>query len=187
MFTANNERLNSSSSDKIPSTGCHILHIDNDHHKNAGNVGESLNLLIELTSTATPSFAYLDYIEVEYPRSLKIERQRFYFYLSPTAASEVKVDGCSESTVIWDVTEPQNAKLVAHTLSEAQPPLRLPAGYREFVAFNPAKINRSATAAGKVANRDIHGMESPDMLIISPDVYRRSHKEWPTFMLKPAD
>lgn len=174
MFTANNERLNSSSSDKIPSTGSTSYISTTTTTKNAGNVGESLNLLIELTSTATPSFAYLDYIEVEYPRSLKIDGNELYFYLSPTAASEVKVDGCSESTVIWDVTEPQNAKLVAHTLSGSTATFTAPAGYREFVAFNPAKINRSATAAGKVANQDIHGMESPDMLIISPDVYRQA-------------
>ena len=53
MFTANNERLNSSSSDKIPSTGSTSYISTTTTTKNAGNVGESLNLLIELTSTAT--------------------------------------------------------------------------------------------------------------------------------------
>lgn len=140
--------------------------------KNAGEVGEKLSLAIQYNYSGALFTAALDYIEVEYPRQLKLTDNGLHFYLSPTSASEVVVDGCSESTIIWDVTDPLSIQNVDYILDGSRATFAMPKGYHEYVAFNPSKISRVATAAGKIQNQDIHGMEAPGMIIICPDVYR---------------
>lgn len=174
MLTANNERLPSTSSDQISSGSSTTIVSVATTTKNAGNVGERLNLGIQFTCTGAINTANLNYIEVEYPRQLRLHNDELYFYLKPSRPSEARIEGCSASTVIWDVTDSERPALVDFSLSGSVASFTAPAGYREYVAFNPASIRRAASAAGRVQNQDLHGTESPDMLIIAPDVYRQA-------------
>lgn len=175
IISANGERLPSTESDKIPGVGSSDTFVAlRTSVKRAENPGDKLNLSIQYSHTGALFTAALDYIEAEYTRELRMLDNNLYFYLSPVSDSRVKVEGCNEGTVIWDVTDPVKPLQVAYTLEGSSAIFTAAAGYREYAAFNPAFSSRQAKAAGKIANQDIHGMEAPDMLIISPDSYKEA-------------
>lgn len=173
LISANDERLPATAADNINAiSGDAVLYNMTMTQKEATDVGDKLNVTIEYSSSGTLFTAALDFIEVEYQRQLKLNNDELYFYLNPNADTSVAVDNCSASTVIWDVTDPTNPLNVNYTLSGSTATFTTPAGLREYVAFNAAKISRQATGAGKVANQDIHGMDMPEMVIITPELFK---------------
>lgn len=173
IMSANGDQLPSTQSDKISGVSSTENFIaTTTTSKTVENPGEKLNLAIQYSHTGALFTAALDYIEIEYTRELKLLNGEIYFYLSPDRNSTVTVDGCSSSTVIWDVTDPLAPMLVEHSLSGNTANFTMSAGYHEFVAFNPSEIKRTVSPAGIVANQDIHAMDAPGMVIISPDIFR---------------
>lgn len=169
-MSANGSQLASSTSDKIAGVSSSDTYLAmTTTTKTVADAGEKLNLAIQYSYTGTLFTAALDYIEVTYPRTLQLSGGELYFYLSPNTASAVTLAGCSQNTVLWDITDPTKPMAVDATLNGNQLSFNTPSGYREYVAFNAAEIKRQPSPAGKVQNQDIHGDEMPDMVIISPE------------------
>lgn len=175
MMSANGNQLDATTSDKISGVASSETFIAmTTSVKRIENPGERLSLAIQYSHSGALFTAALDYIEIEYPRQLKLYNGELYFYISPQKNSTVTIEGCGSSTVIWDVTDPLSPMLVDFTLSGTSASFNVAAGYQEFVAFNPTEIRRNVTPAGKVANQDIHAMEAPDMVIITPELFRNA-------------
>lgn len=134
--------------------------------------GDRLVLGITHNHSGALFTAALNYIEVEYPRELRLHNDELYFYLSPSEASGVRLKGISESTVLWDVTDPVRPLAVNMKTEGSNAFFTTPAGYREYVAFNPLKVTRAATGAGKVRNQNLHGLDAPGLLVVSPEQFR---------------
>lgn len=119
--------------------------------------------------------ARLDYITATYMRSLRLHDGQIHFRYNCPAAEPVvfSVGGCSDSAVVWDVTEPSDPRPVEYTLSDGRAMFAPAApGLREYVVFEPAAVVAATpVSAGNVAVQDIHAMETPDMLIVSPKEY----------------
>lgn len=171
MFTANGEQLPSTDSDKIPSVSSESFLSVRSTVKRIENPTEKLNFGIRYSYSGAIFTAALDYIEVEYERRLSLEKNELYFYLNPAQASEVELTGCTENTRVWDITNPLRPTEYKLTLSGMKGTFVAPSGYHEFIAFDPLKVSRSLTGAGKVQNQDLHAMKAPDMLIVAPDQY----------------
>lgn len=139
------------------------------------DVGENLALGIEYSQTGGALFtARLDYIEVFYRRALSLDNGSLHFSVNPATRSAVKISGASDETVVWDVTNPAKPKQVSFTLNGTTALFPTTPGYAEYVAVNPSKVsasNASEYTYQTVANQDIHGMETPDMVIISLPEY----------------
>lgn len=139
------------------------------------DVGENLALGIEYSQTGGALFtARLDYIEVFYRRALSLDNGSLHFSVNPDTRSAVKISGATDETVVWDVTNPAKPKQVSFTLSGTTAVFPTSSGYAEYVAVNPSKVsasNASEYTYQTVANQDIHGMETPDMVIISLPEY----------------
>lgn len=139
------------------------------------DVGENLALGIEYSQPQGALFtARLDYIEVFYRRALSLDNGSLHFYVNPDSRSAVKISGASDETVVWDVTNPAKPKQVSFTLNGTAAVFPTASGYAEYVAVNPSKVSASNAAEytyQTVANQDIHGMETPDMVIISLPEY----------------
>lgn len=135
---------------------------------------DKLALNIGYTNSGVLFLARLDYIEVFHNRSLRLNNGQLHFYGTWSAGQTLGVDGASQSTVIYDVTDPAKPAVVTYTLRDGRALLKLERnGYREFVAFDPDRIATGKTRIGsRVANQDLHALEAPDLLIISPDEYR---------------
>ena len=138
----------------------------------ASGVGNSLNLNLSFSSSGVINMIRLDYAELEYERDLVVNQGgQLYFYFNETSTMGATLKGVSADTRIWDVTVPWQPKEVKFDFASGAATFRVDAGLREFVAFDPSKVILKPEAAGPVANQDIHAMESPDMLIITPAEY----------------
>ncbi|MDE7442112.1 MAG: type IX secretion system sortase PorU [Muribaculaceae bacterium] len=159
--------------------------------------GSALNLELTYSPAGTVGFARLDYIEVFYPRTLSLEKGTLYFYTSDSDAEAAEIEGCSADTRIWDVTDPTRPKEMEFSLSGSKASIALSSGYHEYVAFNPTGVVASAPQWQPVTNQNIHGMETPDMLIITFDEYmdaaeriadlHRNHDGMTVHVLRPED
>lgn len=175
MVSANGQRLAATNSDKIAA----VTNSDQYYNvatttKNATDVGNSLTVGIEYTQGGVVNTARLDWIEVEYNRSLRMDDGQLNFTVNPKSATAYRISGASATTMIWDITDPADVKEVKGNFNSSDNTLTIgiaDAGMREFIAFEPTV--RGATVPGRirVANQDIHAMEIPDMVIISPDAF----------------
>lgn len=166
-LTANGKQLSATSSDKMGSSDSKIV-ILTKTSKEVVDPGTSLDLGIKFNGSGTVSIAALDYIEVEYPRALNMGSGELYFYLDPIYPSQVKLEGATANTQVWDVTDVTNPILLPSNLTGNSLSFVVNSGYREYIAFDPTRISRAVLPGDKVANQNIHAMEAPGMLVVSP-------------------
>lgn len=121
--------------------------------------------------------ARLDYIKVNYQRRIELTGGEIHFYDNFNRMRSVSVGGCTAETRIWDVTDPCRPQEVEYELSGNTAHFVPTGGWREYVAFDPSSAGASVSRVGMVANQDIHSMESPDMVIISPALYMNAAKK----------
>lgn len=170
VLSANGKQLGATSDDQMTFSSTKLI-VTTLTTKDVANPGEYLDLAIKFNGAGSVSTAALDYIEVEYPRDLKMTSGELYFSLNPETASQVQIEGVGASCVVWDVTDPRNItapeiKLNGSSLSFVAQP-----GLREYVAFDPSRISRAAMPGEKISNQDIHALEAPDMLVICPQEF----------------
>lgn len=142
-----------------------------------------LSFGIDYSNTGVLFNANLDYIEVFYNRELKLNGGQLHFY-SGFRGETVRIKEVPDGLVVWDVTDPCSPKSVSYSKDGADAVFRAPTGYREYIAFDPSKAGQTVARRGSVANQDIHGMETPDMVIVAYQQYRdaaeriaRMHRE----------
>ncbi|MCH5174236.1 MAG: hypothetical protein J1D85_08550, partial [Bacteroidales bacterium] len=166
VLKANGTALPSTAQDHIGATSSFAAIAETAKKISAG--GETLSLGIDYSQTGVLYKARLDYIELFYVRKLTLRNGELHFYGVFQAGDALSVSGCNAQTIIWDVTDCTSPKLVKYTLSGDKAAFTIAEdGHREFVAFNAASIARTVTADAKIANQDIHGLETPDMVIIT--------------------
>lgn len=175
IVSANGTRLAATNNDKIPAvTSSDQYYAVTSSTKEAENVGNSLTVGIEYSQAGVVSTARLDWIEVEYERALKLKNSELYFQVNPTAPTAYTISGVSDKTVVWDVTAPWDIREVKGSFNSSEKTLTIAVdekGLREFMVFEPSAKGESVTGRVKVTNQDIHGMPTPDMVIITPDEF----------------
>lgn len=169
-FTANGEELPFATTDQMNFSSTKLI-VTTKTTKEIADGGEMLDFNIKFNGSGTVNMAGLDYIEVEYSRQIRMENGELHFYIEPANSSEVIVEGASNATVVWDVTDPTDIKempvrVAGSTLTFVSEP-----GYREYVAFETGNIKRGVAAAGKIENQNLHSLPAPGMLVISPKEY----------------
>lgn len=173
-FKANGQELPSTASDKIKSVDKVDYYFSVAETVKKAQAGdENFSLTIDYEQTGTLFFARLDYIELFYQRRLAMRDGELNFYGNFSPDQTITVSGCSADTKIWDVTDPCAPKLVNCTIDGGTARFGVAQrGYREFIAFDPERISRTATADAMVTNQNIHGLPTPDMVIITLPEYR---------------
>lgn len=132
------------------------------------------DITLKFSGSGVIKEARLDYILASYQRKLRLSDGILQFRHRTSGNQTLRVEGCSQSTLIWDVTDPAAPRPVKYELQGSTACFAAPAGsaLRTYIAFNPASVKLAPTSAGSVANQDIHSMETPDMVIITPDVFK---------------
>ncbi len=173
--SANGNLLPSTSSDMINGvTSSEQYYNATTSVKTAEGVGNSLTVGIEYQPAGVVTTARLDWIEVEYERELAMRNSEIYFTLNPKTPTAYSISGASEQTIVWDVTEPWNIKQVKGNFNAAEKTMTIAIhdkGLREFIAFEPKAKGASIPGRIKLANQNIHGLQTPHMVIISPEEY----------------
>lgn len=132
------------------------------------------NLTIKYAGSGVVYKAFLDYIECSYQRALTLGNEPLIFYYNVEVNEHpvFTVSGITDNTQVWDVTDPVRPVEVSYTKTDGKACFAPAAdGLRRYVVFNPRSVSFTPVSAGNVANQDIHSMETPQMLIISPKEY----------------
>jgi len=119
--------------------------------------------------------AFLDFIECSYERNLRLDDVPLQFCYNVERGDNIvlSLSGVGDNTMIWDVTEPQAPLAVAYKREGTQARFAPCAkGLRRYVAFNPSQVKAEPASVGTVQNQDLHAMEAPDMLIITPKEFK---------------
>lgn len=200
MVNANGTRLPATPSDHIPAvTASDQYYKTTTTTKTVSDAGNSLTVGIEYSQAGVVKAAALDWIEVVYDRALRLSDGQLYFHVNQTdATADYTIAGVSPRTVLWDVTDPWDVKVVrgAYNESAGTITLRLKGqGVKELIALDPSVKGASPTGKTKVSNQNIHGMPTPHMVIITPDTYayaaeriaslHRKHDGMTVYVLSP--
>ncbi|MCH5235592.1 MAG: type IX secretion system sortase PorU [Muribaculaceae bacterium] len=170
VFTANGKQLSAGSSDKMASSESKLV-VTTKSVKEIENPGTTLDFNIKFNGSGNVTIAGLNYIEVEYPRALNVGNGELYFYIEPHQASDIIIEGASSAVQVWDVTDATSPLLMETELNGSSLSFVSKPGYREYVAFDPSRVTRAVLPGSSVVNQNIHSMEAPGMLVISPLEY----------------
>ena len=133
-----------------------------------------LNYTISYSSSGTIYMARLDYITVNYMRSLRLKNGSLAFgYHEASSDKKYHLTGTGSTTRVWDVTVPY-APMQLNAVADGDNGLAFsPAisGRREFVAFEESGTYSHPDYIGEVSNQNIHGEPTPDMIILAPSAY----------------
>lgn len=123
----------------------------------------------------TVQLARLDRIVVNYTRRLSLAAGVLDFHLKAGAA---QLAGASAETRLWDVTTPWAPAKVNAALSGSS--LRWSSSssaVRHYVAWNPEAQMPSPVYVATVANQNLHGADTPQMIIVTMPEWRDKAEE----------
>ncbi len=118
--------------------------------------------------------ARLNYITVNYKRQLALTNGHLYFGQLPSTTNvhQYQLSGVGSDVHVWDVTTPWSPVDVAPAVEGGTATFAMAGNStREFAAFSESGTYPSPTLDSRVANQDIHGEATPDMIIVSPTQY----------------
>lgn len=125
--------------------------------------GEQLNLTITASPIGTLTQAYLDNISINYHRRLALPSSH---RLEFSGASSL--EGAGENTRIWDVTNPLNIVRMNHSVTDGVAGwVNDYYGQRTYAAWDENATFLTPKVAAVVKNQNLHGEQTPDMVIIT--------------------
>lgn len=120
--------------------------------------------------------AYLDYVYLQGKRVLQTYNEPYIFFRSLPSinnTTEFIVQNANKNTLVFDVTDGFNVKLMETSLKGNNLSFSIPAGaLREFVLVQPDK-RFSDVAVENLPNQNLHGLLQSDMIIISPSDFKK--------------
>lgn len=115
----------------------------------------------------------MDFIKVTYTRSLHFANDEIAFsYASRNGDETLRITGGDATTQLWDVTDAAAPRRINVTPgSDGSLQFNAFPGARKYIAFTPAGVTDEVSGSVQVRNQDLHALETPDMVIISPEQF----------------
>lgn len=142
--------------------------------------GDNLVITLAYQKPDTNSEGWLDAISVNCRRKLELGSSGWIGFRDSRSAgpgniSEFRVEKPGSSMIIWEITDPSNPMNVPYTLNGSTATFRMETnGIREFIAFSPDALftvpEYEGEGLGAITNQDLHGLQHPDMIIITPEI-----------------
>ncbi len=113
--------------------------------------------------------ARLDYIRLTYKRALQLYDGAVQFRANnfPDGGTFV-IRNFSDNAVVWDITTQYAPTIVNAAISNNEARFSPTENSHEYIAFNPSASFPSPVGEGNVSNQNLHGLETPDMVILTP-------------------
>jgi len=135
---------------------------------------DALNLKLSFNPNGVSAEAYLNYIEINTQRALKMSGTAMQFQYTGELENgnycQYKLSDAGSNVQIWDITEAHNITKVPATVVDAKLSFTAPGGeLRNYLAIDPTQGNSFSKPEiiGAIANQDIHGMPQAEMIIIT--------------------
>lgn len=140
--------------------------------------GGTEDISITYQSGGSTVNAHLDFIRLSYKRKLQLYNGYVNFRVhSLEYGDSYAISGMNSSCIVWDVTTPHKPQHIEYTLSGNQATFSPAQLNREYIAFNPAATFPTPTAVGNISNQNLHGLETPDMVILTPALYLKQAQQ----------
>lgn len=137
-------------------------------------VPASENLGIQLTYMGAnqSAEAWLDYVEVNYSRLLKVAEEPLFFRNSFTLGADryirFQIADADAQTRVMELSEPNRVKELPTTLTGTVLSATGKADqFREYVVFRSSGSFPEPELVGDVENQDLHGMATPEYVIVT--------------------
>jgi hypothetical protein len=146
--------------------------------------GTELRIGMTYSSGDPAAAGYLDYLEINAPRQLRMNGAQMEFRtlanIAPQALNRYVLENANASTVVWDVTDPRQPVARPLTLAGTAASFVAPANaLHEFVAVQPLSANsfNRPRPFGRVANQNLHALNSNpnallDLLIVTYPAFK---------------
>ncbi|MDR1500132.1 MAG: type IX secretion system sortase PorU [Tannerellaceae bacterium] len=118
---------------------------------------------------------HLDYIRLHVKRALQVYGACTFFrsIASRNNVARFTVRNADASTLVFDVTDGINPKVIEAELEGGELSFTVPAGeLREFVALRSSEALGGWKSVGEVRNQNLHALSQTDMVVIAPDALR---------------
>jgi hypothetical protein len=137
-------------------------------------LANSNRLDLELVFEANNGTAFLDYFDINVSVPLRLEGNQLIFSSIestkfPSAIFRIQN---AQQAMVWDITNPNRPFRIESLPQNNDLEIRVQTQtFREFVAVRGSNF-LTPTFSGTVANQNLVGLETPDLLVIVPDVFR---------------
>jgi hypothetical protein len=149
---------------------------------------ESEDLKIDLTYVGSNANAigWLDYIEINYSRKLNLNEGALFFRdlesVGTGNVADFEIGPASSSVRVFDVTDVNNVLEIPEETSGDRLKIRRPSEtLKEYVAFNPNGDFPEPGLVGDVENQNLHGLPTPEFLIITHPSFLNAANELAEF------
>ncbi|WP_340111303.1 type IX secretion system sortase PorU [Maribellus mangrovi] len=148
--------------------------------------GNSLSIRLTFNPSNSNAEAWLDYLELNYRRLLKVGDEPVFFRDAESAGAgnvlEFSINNAGAETKILDVTAINEVNQVPANLSGNKLVAVRPADeLHEYVVFNPSGNFNVPEMISEVENQNLHGLSTPQFLIISHPDFMASAEELAVF------
>ncbi|MEM0996727.1 MAG: type IX secretion system sortase PorU [Bacteroidota bacterium] len=133
----------------------------------------SIDINLNYDHPLTSSVGYLDFIEVQYKERLDMAGASSFFFtatdgVAPGQVFNYQIGGGSSSHMIWDITDPLEARAMSVTSSGSTMGFTVNAdSMKRFVAFSSGAY-RNPVSARRIQNQNLHALPQADYLIFAP-------------------
>ncbi|MGM9801182.1 MAG: type IX secretion system sortase PorU [Candidatus Limisoma sp.] len=143
---------------------------------------KQMNITMTTTTTGAITRAWVDYIALCYPSTLTLpdDMAQIRHFATLTNGAGLQFSGKSGSTFIWLVDDATAASDVPYDVKNCQTVdlgdgtvgyhSGLSKTWGEFIMFDTEREQLRPEYVGPVANQDLHGAATPDMLIITNSI-----------------
>lgn len=143
--------------------------------KNVPATTDQVTFAIAYNKPVSSAKAWLDFVEVNATRVLDFPGGQLAFRKAQASGTgnvaQYQLGNVSKAVSVWDVTNPVNVRNVHALLTGTVMEFRLAADtIREFVAFDGNAFIHPVSYK-QIPNQDLHAMQSPGLVIISPPVF----------------
>lgn len=134
---------------------------------------ENFILNLDYEKSSPSSIAWLNFLRVNARRSLIFTKNQMAFRdsrsVGENSISRYRIQNCSESIKIWDVTNSKSVKQIPLELSGNLGEFTTVTNVlKEFIAFDPKGEFPSPKKIRAIQNQNLHGLAQPDMIIVCP-------------------
>lgn len=175
-FNVNGTDLAANNSDRISATSNSVyIHATEGVARHETDVeGQRLDLTISHKATTVVYSAWLNYITVNYRRSLRLPAAGYLDFSHRTTALALDLNGADASNVtVWDVTDPAAVKALSTGAADGKALWTNPySGQRVYAAWRSDANIPAPTFVSTVNNQNLHGDEPVNMVIFTHPAWK---------------
>ena len=129
------------------------------------------NITINVNEKTSSSTAWLNFIDINTTRNLNFTNKQMGFRSTDCIGNgniaEFRINNCSTSIKIWEITDPFNTKEQSYNILGTEINFKVSTSYlKQFFAFDGTSFF-SPTFKGKVPNQNLHSINQTDLIIIT--------------------